>query len=276
VTGGGHAGLYITPAADRFFLLPAGREPAPGRLVLVSITGDQFAVDASAAMPFEVSREEAQAYLAAQAQQALAGAADTVGRALGLAGVGEAMPDLRAIAARLGIPEPDLRADPQAARSAIERLAGDLHAVASAVAAGEPADLDAARAALAARGIDVGDALDELPGYLAAIRTLDQKSAASGAASGLRALADAIEGQDESLGRRIDALIARLDHELGPFIGRDPEHERRERRAGYERSARAAIAESLRAHGITPLATEEDPHTPDEPHMPDEPPRQAG
>jgi hypothetical protein len=264
-----HPMLHFTPEGDRYFLVPPGQELAPGKVTIVSVTGDKLRVDSSAIAPFEVSRDEAQAHLAAQAQQALAGAADTVGRALGLAGVGEAMPDLRAIAARLGVPEPELRADPQAARSAIEGLAGDLHAVASAVAAGAPADLDAARAALAARGIDVGHALDELPGYLAAIRRLDQKSAATGAASGLRALADAIEGQDESLGRRIDELIARLDRELGPFMGRDPERERRERQAGYARSARASIAESLRAHGITPLAT-------DEPDTPDEPPRRAG
>jgi hypothetical protein len=258
--------LYVTPEADRFFLVGSEDALIPGDLVIVSVTGDKRLVDPVTLMTHEVSRDAAAAYLSAQAHQALSDAADTVGRALGLAGVGDAVPDPRTIAARLGLPESDLRTDPHAAKVAVDDLADDLHAIAAAVTAGRPADVDAARARLAARGIDVGDTLDELPRYLAAIRQLDQRSAVAGAASGLRAVADAIERQEESLGRRIDELIARLDREIGPFLGRDPERERRERQTGYERSARAAIAESLRAHGITPLAADE----------PDEPPRGAG
>jgi hypothetical protein len=74
-------------------------------------------------------------------------------------------------------------------------------------------------------------------------------------------MADVIEGEPESLGRRIDELIARLEREVGPFLGADPQRRTRERQERYARSARSAIGDALRARGITPLATDE----PDEP-----------
>ena len=40
-------------------------------------------------------------------------------------------------------------------------------------------------------------------------------------------------------------------------MGRDPERAQREREARYLRSARSAIADSLREHGITPLASDD-------------------
>lgn len=171
----GRAVLYLTPAADRFFLVSAGYELSAGNFVVVSIPGAQQSVDEAALAPFEVSEEQVQAHV----------------------------------------------------RTQVERLA--------------------------TRGIDLGDMVDALPGYLAALRQLDQGGATRAAARGLRALADVIEGDQASLGRRIDELIAQLERELGPLAGM--EWERRQRQEEYRRSARSAIADALRAAGITPLAS---------------------
>lgn len=250
--------LYLTADAGRFFLVPAGHELAPGDLRVVSLTGEERLADPAALGAVEVSRDGAEAHLRALAQRSVSAAADVVGRALGLAGLGEALPDLPSIADRLGTRE---QRDPQAAKAALEALTADMHAISAALASGAGADLDAARERLARRGIDLGDTLDDLPGYVAAIRRLEQDSAAQVAARGLRAMADAIEGEPESLGRRIDELIARLEREVGPFLGADPQRRTRERQERYARSARSAIGDALRARGITPLATDE-PHEP--------------
>jgi hypothetical protein len=247
--------LFLTPRADRFFLVPPARELDAGALEVVTLTGEEHRIEPDKLADLEVSRADAEAHVRAQAEQAIAGTVDAVGRALGLTGTGTGSSDLAALARRLGVSERELEGGSGAA---LGELVADLQAVGRAVASGGSADLDAARAKLKDRGIEVGAELDELPQYLAAIRSLDQASAAKAAATGLRAFADAIEGEPASLGRRIDELIERLERELGPYMGRDPERARREREARYESSARSAIAASLREHGITPLASTDD------------------
>jgi hypothetical protein len=233
--------LFTTPAQDRFFLVPAERTLPEGDLRLTSLDGEDRRVDPDAAAPYEVSGSEAEAHVRTQAQRALDDVAETVARALGMAG--RRPPDLQALAERLGV----RGGDRKATEAAIRGLAEDMQVVTAAVASGDPAALEAARARLQARGIDVGDALG-------AVRRLDAQQAGKAAASTLRALADALEGPGEQpLGRRIDELIERLDREVGPFVGRDPERARRKRQEGYERDARSAIAQSLRDAGIEPL-----------------------
>lgn len=249
------AALLVTPRADRFFVVASPDELAAGELVVVTLTGEERRVDPDAIAAFEVSRADAEAHVRTQAEHAIAGAVDAVGRALGLTDAGAAAPDLAALARRLGVSE---REQESGSGAALGDLVADLQAVGRAVASGGGADLDAARAKLKDRGIELGAELDDLPQYVAALRDLDQPSAAKAAATGLRAFADAIEGEPESLGRRIDELIERLERELGPYMGRDPERARREREASYLASARSAIADSLREHGITPLASNDE------------------
>jgi hypothetical protein len=233
--------LFATPAADRFFLVSGGAELPGGELLIVAANGTERRVDGTAIAAYEVTRKQAEAHVRAEMERTLGGIADTVSRALGAAG--EEPLDLGRLAERLGVQD----GDKAAAEAALRGLADDMNVVTAAVASGEPADLDAARARLKARGIDIGDALEE-------IRQLDQERATAAAASGLRALADAIEDPSEQpLGRRIDELIERLEREVGPWIGRDPEKVRERRREEYRTSARSSIAASLREAGVTPL-----------------------
>jgi hypothetical protein len=257
--------LYLAPGTDRFFLLPAALELNSGDFLIASFTLQERHLDEAALTPFEVTREQAQAHLRAEVERAVATLADTIGRALGFAGAGSTKaPDLSRIAERLGLSPADVRRDPGAAEAALRSFAEDVQTVSAAIASGEARDLQAARERLAARGIDLGDALDKLPGYLAAIRQLDQREAAGAAAGGLRALADAFEDQEATLGRRIDELIARLERQFGRFVGADPEREKRRRQEEYRASANAAIADALRAAGITPLGSA-DSETRDDP-----------
>jgi hypothetical protein len=244
--------LLVTPSADRFFLVPLTTELRAGTFAVETLTGEERRLDLGELAAFEVDRTVAEGAVRAQAELAMAGAVDAIGRALGLAGTDGA--DLEALASRLGLTTGGAHGD----GAAVGDLVADLQALAQAIASGGGTELDAARSRLKDRGIELGAELDDLPQYVAALRDLDQPSAAKAAATGLRAFADAIEGEPESLGRRIDELIERLERELGPYMGRDPERARREREASYLASARSAIADSLREHGITPLASNDE------------------
>jgi hypothetical protein len=93
----------------------------------------------------------------------------------------------------------------------------------------------------------------------------DDVRAAEAAIRGVAADAQALVAELASgvdlagLGRSVDELVERLEREVGPYLGRDPERVRQQRRAGYERDARASIAESLREAGITPLNAPDEP-----------------
>jgi len=233
--------LLATPEADRFFLVPAGEALADGDLLLVTATGEERRVAPDAVAPFEATREQARGHVRAEAQRAMDGVADALARALGVSG--QEPPDLHDLADRLGV----AGGDRAATEAAIRALAADTQAVVAAIASGGSSDLAEARARLAARGIDVGD-------ELAGLRRLGRDDAADAAAAGLRALAAELETPgDQPLGRRLDALIERLEREVGPFLGRDPERVREQRRQQYERDARSSIADALRESGITPL-----------------------
>jgi hypothetical protein len=126
-------------------------------------------------------------------------------------------PDLKRLAHRLGLASPDR----QTAEAALRDLAADIQAVAGAIASGRPADLAAAGKRIEGRA----GALSWELGVL-----LSGGQEALNGAAGKR------------LGRQIDELIARLEQ-------RQPDRNQEK----YQFDASAAIADSLREAGITPL-----------------------
>jgi hypothetical protein len=221
--------LLATPDADRFFLVPHGDDLPPGELVL----DGGLRVDEAAIAPFEITREQAEAHVRAQMQQAVTSVADALAAALG-----QGSTDLARVAERLGL----AGADPAAAEAAFRRLSDDVHAVTAAITTGEPADVDAARVRLKARGIDLGDSIERL-------RELDEERASEW----MRRMAAELDSGDQPLGRRIDELIATLERQVGPWLGRDPERLKKQRQEEYLTGARSSIADALREAGIKPL-----------------------
>jgi hypothetical protein len=69
----------------------------------------------------------------------------------------------------------------------------------------------------------------------------------------MRRIAVEVDDTRRPLGRRLDELIARLEREAGPWLGRDPGQLREQRRADYATGARSSIADALREAGIEPL-----------------------
>ena len=107
--------------------------------------------------------------------------------------------------------------------------------------------------AISAMSTVIADGLD-LP---ANVKSFKAASATRTAAKALRAFAEIIESDQGSAGRRIDALIGRLQRELGPLVGEPLQPEEGHRQATYDRSAKSVIADALRSAGITPLAAQE-------------------
>ena len=247
--------LYFTLSADRFFLIPQHEELSGGDFTVVSLNGEERHVDIAAIAPFEVSEEQAQTYLHTQTEQAIAAFIDKLTTALRLGEAdGETRPDIHKVAEQLGLKQTRGQADPEATEVALQHLVSDLRTVTASVTAADQHGLKAARKRLAARGLDIGEVLDEIPSYLHTIRQLDDASVTQAAIGGLKTLADAIENDQASLGQRIDELIMRLEQELEPLIAMNREREE-QRQKEYRRSAASAISASLSAAGITPLTS---------------------
>lgn len=232
--------------AERFYLVPVTERPEAGVYRVVSPTGEERHFDEAGLSRFAVGREEAQAHVARQAKQTVELFAGQLGAFFGVG-----REELGSRARSLGLEA----ADPEAARATFHDLVGQLHALSEGVATGDAGAVEEMRRRFAEQGIDLGDALDDIPAHLDALRRLEQEDAARAAVSGLRAIADAIEGDPAALGARIDEAVERLEREVGPFVGIDREREERERAQDYRRSAKSAISEALRARGITPIAS---------------------
>ena len=66
-------------------------------------------------------------------------------------------------------------------------------------------------------------------------------------------MAAELDSGDVPLGRRIDELIATLERQVGPWLGRDAERLQEQRKEEYRTTARSSIADALREAGIKPL-----------------------
>ena len=99
----------------------------------------------------------------------------------------------------------------------------------------------------------ITDALD-LP---ADIKSSDEARATRAAVTALHAFAQILETDKSSAGRQIDAMIGRLERGLGPLVGEPRQPHECQKQAGYDRSAKTAIADALRSAGITPLASQD-------------------
>ncbi len=238
---------YTIPLADRFFLLPEGYEPPPGNLQLGGLQGEESGVDPAVVAPYEVSPEEAQAHIRLQVEEASANVSAALTRLL--RGLGES-PDPNKLAERLGLTGGDRRA----IEKTLLGVVADVKGMGSAIASGESADLERARERLERRGLDLGDSLSDLAHQLDWLRGLNQENGAPAVPEGVQAFIYALAGDStDPLGRRLDEIVAGLQSQLGPVLGPDPERNQKQRQREYQRNARSAIADSLRAAGIAPL-----------------------
>lgn len=163
----------------------------------------------------ELARRMADGITATEAERAVVAIADVLREAL------KESPDPTRLAARLGLAS----SDRETAEAALRGLAADIQAVAGAIASGRPADLAAARERIEARAGSLSRELGLI----------------------LRGGQEALNGEaGKRLGRQIDELIARLEQ-------RQPDGSQERRHGKYQFDASAAIADSLREAGITPL-----------------------
>ncbi|MGI9148103.1 MAG: hypothetical protein ACR2IK_16375 [Chloroflexota bacterium] len=230
--------LYLTPDADRLFLVPAQQELPAGDFTVATLDGRQRLVDALAIMRFEVSQAQAQTHFRTVAESVMDLLSGTVSDSLATS-------------------------HPSATVSALERLAGEVRAVAAGLSTGDAENVRKARETLSRRGIELGDGLDELTRYLQRARQSDEPGISLAPKSAQQTARDEVQHAEAGLGRRVDASIERLERTLGPLTGLDAarEQQRQQRQEVHERSARSAIAEALRMAGIAPLSSADEPLT---------------
>lgn len=170
--------------------------------------------------------------------------------------------NLELLAALLRTTPEQVRTDPTVIKQGVRELINEVQAVIATATADDPAQRAAAqdrlrflRMRLQAAGCDIGDTLDRMVEELSAVSQLGQQQSAGDIASMLQQVADKLEQSPEEVGRRIDEAIARFEQQFGRLFWQESPEQRQERkRQEYRQSAQAAIAASLRAHGIKPAS----------------------
>jgi len=231
--------LWSNQERIRHFLLPSDVELPPGDFVLRSHTGQQRQVHEEAVAPYEVSREQATAWVRGQFGQALEQAKASLLEALRplqeprarreprrTAARGQPTPreetasssGLRLLEALSGEPLERLASDPEALLRGLGHVAGELGGIVDDAIAADPKRLEAARERakalrliLNAHGVPVSAGADALPDRLHRLfRTALQEHAPERAAAALEALAQGLEDAAAEAAKRMRALAAEL------------------------------------------------------------------
>lgn len=242
--------LWSDEAKTRQFLIPDTTRLPPGDFTLRTATGRRVAVDPEAVRAFEVTPEQARAWLkdqfaglakdvrsafgeawrrwrgsASPHEEAKAGADSSRAAAGGLPGA------IELLAALTETSPHRLRDDPSALRGAFEALSQDVAAIFSGTTSSEPERLAAARdrirelrVRLANRGIATSDALEELPARLQArFRSAGAKTDPRSNAAQIEAFADGLTAVADHLASSLRQLAAQLRKRAGDDSKANPQ-----------------------------------------------------
>jgi hypothetical protein len=223
--------LYTSITFDRYFSLPAGHELPEGDYVLRSLKrgNAELHVDPEAVAPYEITREEAEAYVCEQVEQGLS-------QVWALAQLkaqeraeerAESRKKARQVAKNLfGFTAEELREDPEVAEAHADQiddffkglktlLGGALRGDAEGLEAADE-QMQAFKAALEEAGVEVSEDFERLPEKLhKAFHSAERKQSLKEAASQLRALRAELpemrERLDQFLQEKAEELEARAD-----------------------------------------------------------------
>lgn len=179
-------------------------------------------------------------------------------------------PNKKLIADILASFHEELRQNPNAVMAALQKLADEFKSVLEYATNQDPIRQVAARERVRAlqrtlqeRGVEVGTTLEQLPDLLQFISQLGDEATAHKLAETLYSFAEQLNQSPEALGRKLDEFIASMERNFGTFVGSAKARQQEQIYQEAKVSARSAIAESLRAHGIAPLTSPEAEHLPD-------------
>lgn len=237
--------LWSDLPRTRHFLIPDGQELPPGDFVLHTVTGRQQQVEAEAMAPFEVTQEEAKAWLKGQFGQIIDKAKGAVLEALrqGQARPADfdvqpeeestsgkpspvppsSSPGLTLLSALSGEPMETLRTDPKSVSRAIRGVLAELGGIFDDATAPEEARVEVARGrvrslrmTLLQHGLPVSDKLEDLPDRIReAFRSAERREDLQNISAGLEALAEGLEQAGVMAAERLRTLAQRLRESKG-------------------------------------------------------------
>jgi hypothetical protein len=232
--------LWSDSARIRHFLVPDSETLPSGDFILRTLTGRQQEVDPEALAPFEVTREQAKAWLKDQFGQVLQTAKgavmDALGRGLAAAPDVEPPPSeqsasakaspmtpgqspgLSLLSALSGEPIDSLRTDAESVGRGVQKIVAELGAIFEDATAPEDAGLENARqrisllrTILQEHGLPVSAKAEDIPDRLREmVRSAEHRQDFEEAAAGLEVLARGVEQAAAMTAKHLRALAQRL------------------------------------------------------------------
>jgi len=242
--------LLVDADGVRYFLVPTGQVLPPGDTRVVTIMGESLSLDGDSLAPFKIEEAALRVYLAGNIKQAMAEAVAEIERIK----PGHGVFHTSEVMGRLSDHQQSIEKGRTTAPDG-RHLADAVRVVSAAIASGDVDAMHQAQDHLRRYGLELGDTLDDLASSLRATGQLDCNLVVNAAGVGLTGLSEALSGDPAALGDRLDDLAELLDHELGGFATTERETSAARRKQEYRESANSAIADALRAAGITPLAS---------------------
>jgi len=244
MTSTNHGRLLIDAANDRYYLVPLEYELKSGETLLIRPGGDQLTIDVSGLGDFEIGAARLRSMMQLEIDSAL----------------DEAIAEITTAYRRFARPSVSFsrRSSFGGRGRGSDPRTGDLLVIvrqlSAAIATGDRDQLRTSNSQLHTFGVDLGDILDELPARIDAIGRLDPQSAGRTAELCTDGLAQMLGADGGTGSLKLDELLSRFEREIGALIGLEP-NSAAQRKAEYRQSANSAIADSLCAAGIEPLAS---------------------
>lgn len=264
--------LWLTPNAERFFLIPQDQALAAGTTRIQTLDEKQQSVDETALAAFEITREQAEEHTKNQLNQAMYQAktafSDLIAFARLLDKQQKETPSLEADPDETWQPGLDFLStflsafsnkkpeDPEDAQEILLHFLTNFQEMIESTTNGDSASIELTRNyiydlrhTLQQYGIELDESVADLPEQVHGLRYAGETQNQDDFAAILRDIATQVELATEESGQRVDETIARLQQQFGIDNEARWTRERQERAS---QAAQSAIAASLRAHGIEP------------------------
>lgn len=257
-------------ANQRCFLVPGDQDLPCGTSLIRTLTGKTKRVDTAALDAFEITQAEAEAHITTEMSQAINQAKEAFSvfvnfTALASQRQASSMPGssdesqegLDFISGLLDAMPDELQQDPPLTKSELLQMFGVwsriLKGVMNPDRKKQEESREQVRAASQAQGAAMEETITALMQNLQKLCTSRDNPDLSALAAGLRQIANLIEQPRDQV--NLDDIAQLLESSVGSLLGMNERKKRSEEKEKqeYRESARQAIAESLKAHNITPL-----------------------
>ncbi|MCP4535605.1 MAG: hypothetical protein GY832_00490 [Chloroflexi bacterium] len=216
--------LWTNNGQTKYYLIPPDQLLPDGDFTIRTSTGQEQAVDATAAAIFEITKEQAEQHIQSQMDQALEGVKDVLGDFMGMMqqeakqrAATQAEPPLRVtpglVTDLIGFTADELRAKPEILEERVNDFFGGIKTFLQSVTSENPAELEPARdqmrslrATFEKHGVETNEAMEQLPDKMrTAYLSADREESLKSSAAELEKLAELITQTAASASQQLQA-----------------------------------------------------------------------